>query len=208
MVFLSFKVNAISLTDQLIHFFKKEYPIKKDHIHVIIRTQLKKNIYCKKPFFSVPSNFRYLGLVDVLLTCNQRHYYLQVELQTKGEYIVAKRKILRGTKIQISDLKMLIGRLDTLPKNTYFKKEDVIDKVSLRDIFPLQPITSFMIRPFWLVKVNQKVIIIIHEENFTISSTAISLNNGAENDKIRVKTKNGQILTGIINKNKEVIVSA
>ncbi|CAL4326395.1 flagellar basal body P-ring formation chaperone FlgA [Buchnera aphidicola] len=207
--FLSFKVNSSSLTDQLSNFFKKEYPFEKNsiNINVILRTRLKKNIYCKKPFFSVPSNFRYLGLVDVLLTCDKRHYYLQVELQTKGEYIVANRKIPRGTKIQKSDLKILIGRLDILPNNTYLKKEDVINKVTLRDIFPLQPITSFMTRPFWLVHINQNVVIIIHEENFTISSTAISLSNGAENQEIRVKTKNGKILTGIVNKNREVIIS-
>lgn len=204
--FLSFKVDAISLTKELNNFFKKEYPYSKDNIHIIIRTPLKKNTYCKKPIFSILNNFDCLGLIDVLLTCSEQHYYLKVEIQAQGEYIVASRQIPRGTKIQESDLKILIGRLDILPTNTYRKKKDVINRVNLRDIFPLQAITSLMTRPLWLVKVNQQVTIIMKGSNFSISSKATSLGNGVQNDKIRVKTKNGKIITGIINKNGEVIV--
>ncbi|AHG60051.1 flagellar basal body P-ring formation chaperone FlgA [Buchnera aphidicola] len=204
---LSYQVDALSLNEKLNDFFKKEYPFKKNRMHIIIRTPLKDHLNCKKPFFSILSNLRDLSLVDVLLKCDTRQYFLQVEIQTQGEYIVAKRKIPRGTKIQKSDLKILIGRLDMLPNNTYLKKEDVINRVNLRDIFPLQPITSFITRPFWLVQVNQQVKIIFKGDGFTISSIAKSLNNGAENEKVRIKTKNGKIITGIVNKNGEVIVS-
>ncbi|QCI17730.1 flagellar basal body P-ring formation protein FlgA [Buchnera aphidicola (Acyrthosiphon lactucae)] len=201
------KINFFDLTKQLNIFFKKEYSSNRDNINIIVRTPLKKNIYCKKPVFSLLSNVHTLGLIDVLLTCNQKRYYLKVEIQSEGEYIIANRKIPRGTKIKESDLKILIGRLDILPNNTYRKKKDVINRINLRDIFPLQPITSFMTRPFWLVKINQQVTVIINGNNFTIVSKAKSLSNGAENENIRVKTKNGKIINGIINENGEVVAS-
>lgn len=204
--FFSFKVNAISLTDQLNSFFKKEFYFRKN-VNIIIRTPLKKNIFCKKPYFSILNNFHYLGLTDILLVCGKTHHFLKIELQEKGEYIVANRKIPRGTKIQESDLKVLIGRLDKLPDNTYLNKKDVINKVNIRDIFPLQPITSFMTRPFWLVKFNQQITIIICSKYLTVSSQAKSLSNGAENDNVRVKTKTGKIITGIVNKMGQVVIS-
>ncbi|AEO08684.1 flagella basal-body P-ring formation protein FlgA precursor [Buchnera aphidicola str. Ak (Acyrthosiphon kondoi)] len=217
LLFISFTVSSVSfavqkfnffnVTKQLNDFFKKEYPFNKDDISIILRTPLKKNISCKKPIFSLVSNFHTLGLMDVLLICNKKHYYLTVEIQAKGEYIAANRKIPRGTKIQESDLKILTGRLDILPNNTYRKKKDVINRINLCDFSPLQPITSFMTRPFWLVKVNQQVTVIINGNNFSVVSKAKSLSNGSKNENIRVKTKNGKIINGIINEKGEIIVS-
>jgi len=200
------KFNFFDITEQLNAFLKKEH-LYKDDKSIIIRTPLKKNIYCKKSFFSFLGNSDTLGLIDVLLTCDEKHYYLTVEVQSEGEYIVPNRKIPRGTKIQESDLKILRGRLDILPNNIYRKKKDIINKVNLRDLFPFQPITPSMIRPFWIVKLNQKVTIIINGNNFQITSTGKALKNGSENENIRVKTKNGNIINGIINKNGQVIVS-
>ncbi|QCI16257.1 flagellar basal body P-ring formation protein FlgA [Buchnera aphidicola (Artemisaphis artemisicola)] len=206
LLFLTFHVNAITLTNQLNNFLKKEYPFKKDIISIIIRTPLKKNIYCEKPVFSILNNINYIGLKDVLLTCIKKHYYLKIEIHAKGEYIVANRNIPRGTKIKESDLKVLIGRIDLLPSYTYRRKQDVINRVNLRDILPFQVITSLITRPFWIVKIHQQVTVIIHSNNFTIFSKAKSLSNGSENDTIRIKTKTGKIITGTINKSGEVIV--
>ncbi|MCU4136895.1 flagellar basal body P-ring formation chaperone FlgA [Buchnera aphidicola (Sitobion miscanthi)] len=217
LLFTSFTVNSIGttvqkfnffdLTQQLNIFLKQQYPSNKDHISIILRTPLKKNISCKKPIFSLLNNFRKLGLIDVLLTCNKQYYYLTVEIQSEGEYIAANRKIPRGTIIKESDLKVLIGRLDKLPNNTFRNKKDVINRVNLRDFLPLQPITSLMTHPFWIIKVNQQVTVIINGHNFTIFSRAKSLSNGAIHENIRVQTKTGKIINGIINQNGEVIVS-
>jgi len=200
------KYNFFNVTEQLNAFLKKEH-LYKDNISIIVRTPLKKNIYCKKSVFSFLNNSNTLGLIDILFTCDTKNYYLTVEIQSEGEYVAANRKIPRGTKIQESDLKILRGRLDILPNNIYRKKKDIINKVNLRDLFPFQPITFSMTRPFWIVKLNQQVTIIINGNNFQISSTAKALNNGSENENIRVKTKNGNIINGIVNKNGEVIVS-
>lgn len=203
--FFSFKVYSNPLSDQLKDFLKNKYSIKKN-VHIIIRNGLKKNTFCKNPHFSVLNNFHSINFIDILLDCENKHHFLKIELQEKGEYIVAKRKIPRGTKIQESDLKIVKGRIDKLPINAYLNKKDVVNRVNLRDIFPLQPITSFITRPFWLVRVNQKITIIIQNKNFLVFSTGTSLTNSAANQKARIKTKNGNIIIGTVNKNGEVIV--
>ncbi|AYN24733.1 flagellar basal body P-ring formation chaperone FlgA [Buchnera aphidicola] len=202
----SFKANAYSLSDQLNNFFKKEYALKTKNIKTIIHTPLKKKFFCKKPIFSLVNNIHDFGILDILLTCGDQHHYLQVELQAEGEYVIAKKKIPRGTKIREEDLEKIVGRLDTLPRSTYFNKKDVINRVNLRDIFPFQPITSFMTRPFWLVKTNQQVTVKMKGIDFEVVFVGKSLSNGAKKQKIRVQIKNGKVLTGIINENGEVIV--
>ncbi|QCI24402.1 flagellar basal body P-ring formation protein FlgA [Buchnera aphidicola (Muscaphis stroyani)] len=204
--FLSFRVNAFNLTDQLTHFFEKNHLFDNKKIHVILHTQLKKNIFCKRPFFSLLQNFHYFGLIEVLYTCGKDRQYLQVEVQVEGEYVTANKKILRGSRIKESDLKIIIGRLDTLPNHTYFQMKDVINKVSLRDIFPFQPVTSFMVRPLWLVKINQMVNIVVHGVNFIIFTKGKALENAANNENVRVKINNNNVINGKVNENGEVIV--
>lgn len=204
--FQCFELNAYNLVNQLNDFFKKEYFLKTKKITVIIHTPLKKKLVCEKPLFSLVNNIHDFGLVDVILMCGNQKQYLQVELQVEGEYIIARKKISRGTKISEKDLRSIVGRLDVLPHGTYFNKKNVINRISLRDIFPFQPITSFITRPCWLVKNNQQVIIKFKGVNFEIDSIGKSLNNGNKKEKIRVKIKSGKILTGIINKHGEVVV--
>ncbi|WP_425619524.1 flagellar basal body P-ring formation chaperone FlgA [Buchnera aphidicola] len=216
--FVFISVNSLSASEKLLdsfvlshkisNFLKKEKFFNHDNINVIIRTPLNKKIkFCQRPIFSILNNMHTIGLFDLLLTCNQSKYYLTVEVQSKGEYIVAHKYIPHGMIIKESDLKTLIGRLDNLPNHAYQKKQDIVGRVSVRDIFPLQIITSFMTRPIWLVHINQEVEIIIQGNNFTISTKAKALNNGAENDKIRVKTNFGKIINGIVNKDGKVIIS-
>lgn len=202
------KSDSFTLTKQIKNFLKKEKFFNEDDINVIIHTPLNKKIqYCSKPVFSLLKHSHTFGLIDLLLTCDKLTYYLTVEIQSKGEYIVASKYIPHGMIIKESDLKILIGRVDKLPNHAYRKKKDVIGRVNIRDFFPLQTITSFMTHPFWLVHINQEVDIIIQGNNFTISAKGKALNNGAKNDKIRVKTSTGKIIHGFVNKKGEVVIS-
>ena len=146
------------------------------------------------------------NLFNILYILKQHNQFLKTTSQVIGKYIIANKKILRGTKIKESDLKVVQGRLDKLPNGTYLNKKDVINRVNLRDILPLQPITSFMTRIFWTVTLHQEVTVKVKGNNFEIITTGKSLGNGGVKDKIRVKIKNSNIVTGIINEIGEVIV--
>lgn len=204
---LSLKVNSNELVNHLNEFFKKEYSLNSNNFKIIVQNALKKNKICKKPYFLLSNNSYNLSLFDVLYICGKQHEFLKVALEVKGEYIIANKKILRGTKIQESDLKVVTGRLDKLPNGTYLKKENVINRVNLRDILPFEPITSFITRLFWIVISNQEVTVKFKGKNFEIITTGKALNNGGIKEKIRVKTKNNKIFTGIINENGEVVVA-
>lgn len=204
--FLSFKINANHLIDHLNKFFQEEYSLNKNSFKVIILTPLIKKQICQKPYFLLSNNCHNFGACDVLYVCGKTRQFLKLELQVTGKYIIAKKRIFRGTKISESDVKVIIGRLDKLPKGIYLNKEDVINRVNLRDILPLQPITSYMTRIFWIVKSNQEVTVKFKGNNFEIITVGKALSNGGIKEKINVKIKHGKIITGIINQHGEVIV--
>ncbi|CAL4323342.1 Flagella basal body P-ring formation protein FlgA [Buchnera aphidicola (Protaphis terricola)] len=206
LLFFSFNIYADDLINRLNKLFKEEYTLNINNFEIILRTPLIKNKTCKNPNFLLPGNFNHFGLFDILYICGEQHQHLKVELQMKGEYIVACKKIPRGTKISDSDLKVITGRLDNLPNGTYLHKKDVINKVNIRDILPFQPITSFMTHVFWLVKANDQVTVKIKGKNFEIITFGKALSNGGAQENIRVQIKSGKIITGKINKNREVIM--
>ncbi|QCI17154.1 flagellar basal body P-ring formation protein FlgA [Buchnera aphidicola (Aphis helianthi)] len=206
LLFLSFKINANDYISHLNKFFKKEYSLDTNNFKILIHTPLKQNQICKKPHFLLANNFDHFGLFNILYICGPQFQHLQLALQVQGKYIVANKTIFRGTKIVESDLKTIMGRLDRLPNGTYLHKKDVINKVNIRDILPFEPITSFMTRVFWTIKVNQKVTIRVKGTSFEIISTGKALSNGGIKEIIRVKMNNGKIVTGTINTDGEVIV--
>ncbi|QFQ32161.1 flagellar basal body P-ring formation chaperone FlgA [Buchnera aphidicola] len=204
--FLSFEINANDLTNHLNEFFKQEYSLDTKNFKILLHAPLEKNKICKKQHFLLSHHFHSVGLFDILYICGRQHQFLKLELQIQGQYIIAKKKIFRGTKISASDLKSITGRLDKLPNGTYFNKQDVINRVNVRDILPFQPITSFMTRAFWIVTSNKEVTIKFKGNNFEIITTGKALDNGGAKEKIRVQIKSGKIITGIINNDGQVIV--
>lgn len=205
--FLPLEVHAISLIDQLNIFFKTEYPKNKNNIDIIIHTPLKKYVSCNKPRFTIINSSNNFSLFNILSMCGTHKQYLKVELHTKREYVISSKKISKGQKIRESDLKSVIGRLDMLPHHVYLKKQDLVNSISACDILPLQPITSFMTRPFWSVNANQQVAVIINGIDFRIITQGKSLNNAFINENVRVKIENGKIVDGVVSKDREVVIN-
>ncbi|WP_343154024.1 flagellar basal body P-ring formation chaperone FlgA [Buchnera aphidicola] len=204
--FLSFKVNANNLIAHLREFFQLQYSLNTSDFTELIHTPFKIKQIFKKPCFLLKDNLNNFHLFNILYAYKKQHECFDAKVQIKGKYIIAKKKILRGTKIKESDLKVITGRLDKLPHGAYLRKQDVIDRVNLRDILPFQPITSFMTRAFWIIKVNQEVTIKFKGINFEIITTGKALGNGVIDEKVRAQIKNNKIVTGIINKHGEVVV--
>lgn len=204
--FLSFKVNSTIFSDHIGCDFKKGYLVNKSNTNKITFTSLKDNILYNPARFLLFNNA--FNLKDTHLEINDLiHHPLQKKMPIKVKYITVNKIIPRGTKIYASDLKVVLGCSNNLPYNTYYNKKEIINRISLRDIYPLQPITPFMIQPFWLIKVNQPVVLIIKGIYFKIISQGKSLKNAIINDIISVKTDAGTILTGIVNERGEVIVN-
>nr|UKE84345.1 flagellar basal body P-ring formation chaperone FlgA [Pectobacterium sp. PL152] len=77
----------------------------------------------------------------------------------------------------------------------------------LRDLTPGQVITASMIRRAWVVKAGQSVQIIAQGEGFTINGEGKAMNNAAAGQAVRVRTANGQIISGITNEDGIILIS-
>ncbi|MCX8956382.1 flagellar basal body P-ring formation chaperone FlgA [Erwinia psidii] len=202
--------GAASLTVQLNQFFKARYGESgqnADTLVVVVKTPQSQWPACDTPRFSLPGNSRIWGNMSVAANCDQNRRYLQVEVQVTGSYIVATRVVPRGTAITAADIKTVRGRLDTLPARTVMSAPEITDAVALRDIIPGQPLTMMMVRQPWRVKAGQNVTVVASGDGFNVSSEGRAMNNATATQPVRVRMSSGQIVSGKVAADGNILIT-
>lgn len=162
---------------------------------------------CEQPLFSITSNSRLWGNVNVLARCGNDKRYVQVNVQATGNYVVAAMPIVRGGKLESASVKLKRGRLDTLPPRTVLDVNQLVDAVSLRDLTPGQPIQLTMLRQAWRVKAGQRVNVIASGDGFSANAEGQALNNAAVAQNARVRMVSGQVVSGVVDADGNILIN-
>ncbi|WP_168393338.1 flagellar basal body P-ring formation chaperone FlgA [Erwinia amylovora] len=207
---LSATASAGDLTAQLSQFFESRYQqngASTDNLKVVVKTAKSMWPACENPQFLLPANSRMWGYISVAANCEQNRRYIQVQLQVTGSYLVANRQLSQGEAISASDVRIEHGRLDALPARTLLNSDDATGAIVLRAIMPGQPVTMMMMRQPWRVKAGQAVTVYASGEGFTIHSEGKAMDNAAAMQSVRVRMNSGQIVTGKIDADGNILIS-
>ena len=183
LLLLSPLVQAEGLEDQLNAFFAQKLAGFSDDVRVTVRSP--PNLYpsCEAPSFSVTGSTRLWGNVNVLARCANEKRYLQVAVQATGNYVVAAVPIPRGSLLQ--------------PDSVTLK----------RDVAPGQAIQLSMLRQAWRVKAGQQVMVVANGEGFSINSEGKALNNAAVAQNARVRMSSGQVVSGTVGPDGNILIN-
>lgn len=207
---ISLSAAAGDLNAQLNQFFKNRYGESAQSardLTVAIKTPPAMWPACDTPQFSLPGNSRTWGNISVAANCGQNRRYIQVQVQVSGSYLVAARPVSRGSAIATGDLRMMQGRLDTLPARALLTSEQAVDAIALRDLVPGQPVTAMMIRQPWRVKAGQTVTVTASGDGFSISNEGRAMNNATVAQAVRVRMNSGQIVSGKVGADGNILIS-
>ena len=83
----------------------------------------------------------------------------------------------------------------------------VQDAVSLRDVAIGQPLQLSMVRQSWRVKAGQKVMVIAQGEGFSINGEGQALNNAAVTQNARVRMPSGQVVSGQVDTDGNILIN-
>ena len=136
----------------------------------------------------------------MLARCANEKRYLQVAVQATGNYVVAAVPIARGSVLQTNSVTLKRGRLDQLPPRTMLDINQAQDAVSLRDVAPGQPIQISMLRQAWRVKAG-------NGDGFSINSEGKALNNAAVAQNARVRMSSGQVVSGTVDADGNILIN-
>lgn len=198
---------AQDLQSQLSAFFSQRLQGFSDEVVVTVRSAANTLPSCDQPAFSTPGNSRLWGNVNVIARCGNEKRYLQVSVQATGNYVVAAAPITRGAVINEQSVTLTRGRLDQLPARVMLDSRQAQNAVSLRDIAPGQPLQLSMIRPAWRVKAGQRVQVIAQGEGFSVNSEGQALNNAAIAQNARVRMSSGQVVSGEVNADGNILIN-
>lgn len=199
--------QAADLQTQLTAFFSERLTGFSDEVSVKLRNTQHQQPGCDAPAFSTPGNSRLWGNLTVVAQCGNAKQYLQVTVQAMGDYVVAAAPIVRGSPIQAQSVTLMRGRLDQLPPRTMLNLSQAEDAISLRDVAIGQPIQLSMVRQSWRVKAGQKVMVVAQGEGFSINSEGQALNNAAVAQNARVRMPSGQVVSGQVSADGNILIN-
>lgn len=207
LLLLSPLAQADGLQEKLTTFFAQQLAGFSNDVKVTVRTP--SNLYpsCEQPSFTVTGTTKLWGNVNVLARCANEKRYLQVAVQATGNYVVAAVPVARGSVLQSNSVTLKRGRLDQLPPRTMLDINQAQNAVSLRDVAPGQAIQLSMLRQAWRVKAGQQVMVVANGEGFSINGEGKALNNAAVAQNARVRMSSGQVVSGTVSADGNILIN-
>ncbi|MCS3433587.1 flagellar basal body P-ring formation chaperone FlgA [Klebsiella sp. BIGb0407] len=198
---------ASDIKTQLLPYFQQRLAGVSDEVSIELKTSPTHLLRCENPVFSTPANSRLWGNISVLMRCGSDKRFIQVQVGAIGHYVVATRSVPRGTILDSQSLTLKRGKLENLPAQALTLTEQAVNAVTLRDITPDMPLTRSMIRQPWLVKAGQQVQVVASGEGFSVNSEGRALNNVIAGQQARVRLNSGQIISGKVDADGNILIN-
>jgi flagella basal body P-ring formation protein FlgA len=152
-----------------------------------------------EPF--MPTGARMWGRTTVGVRCAGGHpwtIYLQARVSLRATYYLAARAMGAGEVLTAADLVARDGDLTGMPQAIVTDPSQAVGSVSLTRIAGGMPLRRDMLKSASAVSIGQTVRVVAAGDGFSISAEGSAMNNASPGQQIRVKTANGQIISGIV----------
>ncbi len=152
-----------------------------------------------EPF--MPTGARLWGRMTVGVRCaGERPWtiYLQARISLRATYYLAARAMAPGEVFTSADLVARDGDLTGLPQVIVTDPSQVVGSVSLVRIAGGMPLRRDMLKSASAVAIGQTVRVVAAGDGFSISAEGSAMNNASPGQQVRVKTANGQVISGIV----------
>ncbi|WP_261910376.1 flagellar basal body P-ring formation chaperone FlgA [Salmonella enterica] len=193
---------AQDINAQLTTWFSQRLAGFSDEVVVTLRSSPNLLPSCEQPAFSMTGSAKLWGNVNVVARCAN-----EKRVQATGNYVAVAAPIARGGKLTPANVTLKRGRLDQLPPRTVLDIRQIQDAVSLRDLAPGQPVQLTMIRQAWRVKAGQRVQVIANGEGFSVNAEGQAMNNAAVAQNARVRMTSGQIVSGTVDSDGNILIN-
>ncbi|WP_175115309.1 flagellar basal body P-ring formation chaperone FlgA, partial [Paraburkholderia solisilvae] len=152
-----------------------------------------------EPF--MPVGARLWGRTSVGVRCAGARpwtLYLQARISLQATYYTAARQIAPGEALTAADLVAHEGDLATLPQAVITDPSQAVGAIALARIGAGMPLRQDTLKSATSVAIGQTVRVVASGQGFTISAEGSAMNNATPGQQVRVKTTNGQIITGVV----------
>lgn len=133
--------------------------------------------------------------------------YLVAQVSAMGQYVVARGPLRARQEISADDLLLREGDLGNLPADVATDPEALVGFRAVSAIAAGAPLRAGLLRPPLVVQQGQPTRLVMSGPGFTVQSEGQAMANASRGDRVRVKTRSGQIVSGIAQDGQQVVIA-
>lgn len=133
--------------------------------------------------------------------------YLPAQVKVIGSYVVTREPLRAQQVLTAADLMLREGDLGALPADVATDPDALVGFRAVSGIAAGAPLRAGLLRPPLVVQQGQPTRLVMSGPGFTVQSEGQAMANASRGDRVRVKTRSGQIVSGIAHDGQQVVVS-
>lgn len=195
------------------------------HAEQFLKTQThgqpgKVSVRVKQPEVSLPAcaaldafqpvGGRRIGKVSVGVRClapTRWTVYLSAEIEVVGTYAVTRQALPANHVLTDADVSLLEGDLGRLSADVITDVSDIVGYRTVSGIAAGAPLRTALVRPPLVVQQGQTTRVVLKGPGFSVQNEGQALANASRGDRVRVRIRSGQVVSGIAEDGQQVIVA-
>jgi flagellar basal body P-ring formation protein FlgA len=157
-----------------------------------------------------PAGSRSIGKITVGVRClapKKWTVYLAAQVRVIGHYAVTRQSLSANHVLTAADIMLREGDLGNLPADVVTDAEAILGYRAVSGLAAGAPLRSAVLRPPLAVQQGQVTRLVMTGPGFSIQSEGQALANASRGDRVRVKTRSGQVVSGIAHDDQQVVIA-
>ncbi len=157
-----------------------------------------------------PTGSRGIGKTTVGVRClapSKWTVYLSAQVRVIGRYVATRQPLPANHVISAADITLREGDLGSLPADLATDAEALLGYRTVSGLAAGAPLRNALVRPPLSVQQGQITRLVLSGPGFSVQSEGQALANASRGDRVRVKTRSGQVVSGIAHDGQQVVVA-
>jgi flagellar basal body P-ring formation protein FlgA len=157
-----------------------------------------------------PVGSRSIGTITMGVRClapTPWTVYLPAQVRVIGNYAVTRQPLPANHVLTAADITLREGDLGSLPADVVTDADAMLGYRAVSGLAAGAPLRSALLRPPLAVQQGQTTRLVMNGPGFSVQSEGQALANASRGDRVRVKTRSGQVISGVAHDGQQVMVA-
>jgi len=157
-----------------------------------------------------PAGSRSIGKTTVGVRClapNPWTVYLPAQVRVIGQYVLTSQPLPANHVLTAADFTLREGDLGSLPADVVTDANTMLGYRTVSGLAAGAPLRNALLRPPLAVQQGQTTRLVLNGPGFSVQSEGQALANASRGDRVRVKTRSGQVVSGVAQDGQQVVIT-
>jgi flagella basal body P-ring formation protein FlgA len=157
-----------------------------------------------------PAGSRSIGKTIVGVRClapNPWTVYVPAQVRVIGHYVTTNQALSANHVLTAADIALREGDLGSLPADVATDADALVGYRTVSGVAAGAPLRNALVRAPLAVQQGQTTRLVMNGPGFSVQTEGQALANASRGDRVRVKTRSGQVVSGVAQDGQQVVVA-